>query len=108
MIRFGGVVACSAFGLVAACATPEPMDTQVMRWAKPGAGYDQYMQERYVCAQEASRQRSSGQANAYGASSQSRPTVSLSLFRACMGAKGWRQRPDGYSPPPDDRIMMED
>lgn len=108
MGRVGGMALWGIVGLLAGCATPSPMDNEVMRWAKPGATFEQYMQERYVCAQEASRQRASGQANAYGAASQSRPTISLSLFRACMGAKGWRQSPEGYRPPPGDLIMMED
>lgn len=66
------------------------------------------MQQRYQCAQEASRQESSGSSNYYGGSSQSRPVISLSLFTACMGTHRWHQSPDGYGPPDSEKTLMED
>lgn len=101
--RVAVVIVSLALG---ACAAEQP--TEVMRWKKSDATYDQFMKQRYTCAQEASRQKSDGVANQYGARSASRPVVSLSLFQACMGANGWREQRDGFAPPAGGMILMED
>lgn len=92
--------------VASACASEQP--TEVMRWKKEAATYDQFMKQRYTCAQEASRQKSDGMVSQYGGRSSSRPVVSLSLFQACMGANGWREQRDGFAPPAGGMILMED
>lgn len=103
--RIVALVICVSV-VASACATEPP--TEVMRWRKPDATYDQFMKQRYTCAQEASRTKSDGVVNQYGGRTATRSVVSLSLFQACMGASGWREQRDGFSAPAGAMILMED
>jgi hypothetical protein len=66
---------------LAACTEPPPPVPQVYRWAKPGASYDDYMSDRFDCASQ---------------------VISLGMYKACMGARGWRQDPAGFEARPSD------
>lgn len=109
VVRFGkGFGLLGAFSSLVACAPEPPLAaaTPILRWVKPGASYDHFMLDRYVCAQESTRQVSTSRMGSYGGSSQSTSIVSVSMFQACMGARGWRQSPDGYAPPAGEYIVM--
>ena len=74
---------------LAACTEPPPPAPQVFRWAKQGATYEGYMSDRFDCA---------------------RQVISLGMYKACMGTRGWRQDPAGFEarlgdPPPGSPVM---
>ena len=60
-----------------------------------GASQDQFMQDRYSCAQEARGVSSSGYADRYGAATRGGTSVNRSLFMSCMAARGYYQDSNG-------------
>jgi len=88
--------------LLAGCAEE---DVASVRWSQPGATYDQFVQDRDACANQA-RERSqpffvAGQRYA-GRSD----AVDSGLFFPCMAARGWRQDPKGFAPPPGEEFAL--
>jgi hypothetical protein len=95
-MRIPGVVFVAAI-VLAGCAEDLPS----VRWSKPGATYEQFVQDRKDCAAQAREQsepfyiggdRHAGRGDA----------VDSGLFFPCMAARGYRQDPKGFAPPPDD------
>ncbi len=62
---------------------------QYVRWDKSGVTEQQFLNDRYTCLQEAREQRAGGYANPYGAQYGSRTVVNMSIFQACMAARGY-------------------
>jgi hypothetical protein len=91
-----------------ACSAPSAPVVAEGKWGRPGSSYEQFMQERYVCAQEASRQKATTSIGYYGGTAEARSVVSASLYRACMGARGWRQDGAGYQAPAETRLVLEE
>ncbi len=79
-----------------------------LRWDKPGATEQQFMTDRYQCLQEAREQRASGYADASGAQYGSRAVVNMSMFQACLTARGYaRNDASGqFGPPPGGTVPM--
>jgi hypothetical protein len=49
-----------------ACSPPSAPTVAEGKWGRPGSSYQQFMQERYVCAQEASRDKATTSIGYYG------------------------------------------
>ena len=96
ILRVAAGLAVSA--LVAACVAPGGPQGP-LHWAKLGASYDQFMGDHNDCVQRA-RYVDTG-----GGVLQAQPVPKLSLFKACMEARGWYVNQAGYAPP--DSIRME-
>ena len=80
-----------------------------MRFAHASATQQVYMQDRYVCIQQAQQNRSGAYVNQYGGSSQSRVVTSRGVFLACMSAKGYSMDANGpLTTPPEVIIYMAD
>ena len=62
---------------------------QSVRWDKPDVTQQQFLTDRYACIQEAREQRAGGYANPYGAQYGSTAVVNISVFQACMAARGY-------------------
>jgi hypothetical protein len=93
-----GVLA--AFAL-AGCAD----DVPAVHWSKPGATYDQFVQDRDACASEAREESQPfmlGGARYAGRSD----AVDSGLFFPCMAARGYRQDPRGFAPPLSDSFPL--
>jgi hypothetical protein len=96
----GAVVALN----FASCAKPPPM-----RFTHATATQQIYMQDRYVCIQQAQQGRSGAYVNQYGGASQSTVVTSRGIFLACMGAKGYSVDPNGpLTTPPESVVFMAD
>jgi hypothetical protein len=93
-------LAAAALAL-ASCAE----DLPTVKWSKPDASYDQFVQDRAACADQA-RERSqpfyvAGQRYA------GRPdAVDSGQFFPCMAARGYRQDPKGFAAPPDSAFPL--
>lgn len=86
--------------LIAGCVSPPP------RYASErGATMQQFMQDRYQCAQEARGQGSEAYVDRYGGASRSSVTVNRSLFSSCLAARGYRLDPNGPLIVPPDAIV---
>lgn len=79
----GGCMSKSGYVWTTATATP-------MRWTKPGATQEIFMQDRYVCLQEAQQGRS---------------TMDRPLFVSCMAARGYIEDPNGSLYPPLEAVV---
>jgi hypothetical protein len=62
-------------------------------WLKPGAGTDEFQQDRYACLQGAQQPSSSAYVGRYGGAASSGMITNGGLFDACMNAKGWSLTP---------------
>jgi hypothetical protein len=73
-----------------------------LRWDKNGVTEQEFLSDRYACLQESREQRAGGYANPYGAQYGSGVVVNMSVFQACMAARGYtRNDASGqYGPPP--------
>jgi hypothetical protein len=74
------IVASAAMG---GCAAQQQQ--QVMHWAKPGATQQAFMQDRYACLHQTPQY-----AGGYDSP----------MFASCMGARGYKQDPNGDLFPP--------
>jgi hypothetical protein len=79
LIAAAGVV---LIGLNGCASQPPP------RFAHATSNQQAYMQDRYVCLQEAQQRLSGSYVNQYGGSSQSRVVTNRGVFFGCMAAKG--------------------
>jgi hypothetical protein len=93
-MRIAAIVLALAALALAGCAE----DVPTVKWSKPGATYDEFMQDRGACvgqAREESRpfyvggQRYAGRPDA----------LDSGLFFPCMAARGYRQDPNGFAAP---------
>lgn len=86
---------------LAACAE----DVPTVRWAKPGATYDQFVADRAVCV--ARSQAASATYYVGGVRYNGNPNVlDAGVFLPCMNALGYSRDPKGYSAPPGDEIPL--
>ena len=78
MRAFLGAVAL----ILGGCAAAQPS-----HWEKPGATQEAFMRDRYVCLQQTPQDRAGN--------------YNTTLFASCMGARGYKEDPNGdLSPPP--------
>ncbi len=82
-------LARSASLLVALCLLTSAGCARHLRWDKSGVTEQEFLSDRYACLQESREQRSGGYANPYGAQYGSTTVVNMSIFRACMAARGY-------------------
>jgi hypothetical protein len=75
-----GALVCSI--ALSACA-------QQKTWLKPGAGPDDFNQDKYACMQQSQQPNSAAYVNSYGGFSNSGIITNNNLFGACMNARGW-------------------
>ena len=96
-MRIQAVILALAALTLAGCAE----DVPTIRWSKPDTSYDQFVQDRAACADEAREQsrpfyvggeRHAGRSDA----------VDSGIFFPCMADRGYRQDPKGFAAPPDD------
>jgi secreted trypsin-like serine protease len=86
------------------CGGPPPP----LRYTHATANHQTYMQDRYVCIQQAQQGRSGAYVNQYGGASHSRVVTNRGVFLACMGAKGYNVDPNGpLTTPPELVVMFE-
>jgi hypothetical protein len=93
-MRISGVVLAFAALVLVGCAE----DVPTVKWSKPGATYDQFVQDREACVSQAREESQpfyvGGQR--YGG----RPdALDSGLFFPCMAARGYRQDPNGFAAP---------
>jgi hypothetical protein len=80
-------LAIMASAVIGGCAAQQQQQQQqVMHWAKPGATQQTFMQDRYDCLHQTPQ-------NAGGYDSP--------MFASCMGARGYKQDPNGDLFPSD-------
>jgi hypothetical protein len=100
-MRFSGVIFAVAALALSSCAEDVPS----IKWSRPGTNYDQFVQDRGDCASE-TREHSqpfyvAGQR--YGGRTDA---LDSGLFFSCMNARGYRQDPKGFAPPPDSAFAL--
>lgn len=95
------IAALGSLLAVAACAEEVP----TVRWAKPGATYEQFVADRAVCVE-----RSRAAAKTYyigGVRYNGNPAVlDAGVFLPCMNDFGYSRDAKGYSAPPGDEIPL--
>src|SRR5215472_6621151 len=68
--------------ILGGCAAAQPS-----HWEKPGATQEAFRRDRYVCLQQTPQDRAGN--------------YNTTLFASCMGARGYKEDPNGdLSPPP--------
>jgi hypothetical protein len=90
--------------LLSGCATqPRPLP----HYAKDGGSVTQaqFLQERYVCLQQAQQGRAVGGGDQYGSSYVASVITNKQIFISCMGARGYRIDPDGPLTVPADAVV---
>lgn len=80
-----------------ACAAP-PSPT-VMKLAKPGATYQEFLQDRYACITDARTNVSSAFVTPDVGAAQSGQVINRSIYLPCMAARGYTMDPNGFAPP---------
>jgi hypothetical protein len=86
---------------VASCAE----DVPTMRWAKPGASYEEFVADREACVQQSKAQ--SGTYYIGGVRYRGNPHVlDPGVFLPCMHARGYAADPKGYAAPPGEEIPL--
>jgi hypothetical protein len=90
---------------VQACVPPRVPEVP-HRWARAGSSYDDFLKDRYACIQDA-RSRTSGAfvQGGIGAANSSE-VIRTDIFLPCMAARGWREDPAGFEPPPGGAVRM--
>jgi hypothetical protein len=107
--RLGGVMRLSLTMMVCAivlsgCAAHErPMP----HYAKDGGSVtqEQFLQERYVCLQQAQQGRAVGGGDQYGASYSASVVTNKQIYISCMAARGYRVDPNGPLTVPRDAVV---
>jgi hypothetical protein len=100
-MRNAGVVLALAVLALGGCAE----DLPTVRWSKPAASHDEFVQDRADCARYAREQAQPFYlgGNRYAG----RPdAVESALFVPCMAQRGWHEDPKGYAAPPDDTFAL--
>jgi len=97
------LLGCCAIAL-AGCAADRP----VVRWSRPGATYDQFVQDRAACVEET---RANSQpffigGSRFGSSRGADAALDTGLFAPCMNSRGYAVDPKGYAAPPGDEIPL--
>jgi uncharacterized lipoprotein YajG len=101
-IRFAVLAAAC---LLSGCATqPRPLP----HYAKDGGSVsqEQFLQERYVCLQQAQQGKAVGGGDQYGSSYVASVVTNKQIFISCMGARGYRADADGPLTVPRDAVVM--
>jgi hypothetical protein len=94
-----GLIALSL--LQSGCARP------TVGWARSGASYPQYLEQRMECAQQAMTSEGGVYSDQYGVSGRSRSCMNQGVFFSCMYGKGWtRNDARGFTPPPGGSIQL--
>jgi hypothetical protein len=96
--------------VISSCATA-PLAPR--KWSKAGASYDEFLKDRYACILEARGRTSSSFAQGgtqygpgYGAS-RSDDAIKANIFLPCMAARGYREDPMGFGPPPGGTVYLQ-
>jgi hypothetical protein len=66
------------------------------RYSHPTASQQQFMADKYTCLQQTQQDHSAAFANGYGGSAVSGARTNWTMFSACMGARGYREDPNGH------------
>ena len=78
-----------------------------VRWAKPGATYDQFVADREACVEQTREETRpfmlSGQR--YGETTNGL-VLDSSRFIPCMNARGYSRDPKGFAAPPGDELPL--
>lgn len=100
-MRYRGAAIALAMLALAGCT----QDLPTIRWAKPGASYDAFVEVRDTCAQYARTEQQPFYLG--GARYAGRPdAVDSGLFFSCMTTHGWRQDPEGFVAPAGDAFPL--
>ena len=99
-----GLAPCVLVAALVGCAPPP-----AARFTHATATQENFLQDRYVCIQQAQQQRSGAYVNRYGGEADSRVIINRGVYDACMAAKGYKIDPNGnLAPPPGMQVMMVD
>ena len=79
-------VICSVT-LVACAQQPQAI------WLKPGAGQNEFSQDKYACMQQSQQPASSAYVGQYGGFANSNIITNGNLYNACMNSHGWSLTP---------------
>jgi hypothetical protein len=96
------MIACAV--VLTGCATQErPM----LHYAKDGGSVtqEQFLQERYVCLQQAQQGKAVGGGDRYGSSYSASVVTNKQIFISCMSARGYRVDPNGPLTVPRDAVI---
>lgn len=94
---YGSAIVAGVLSVLAAAAcAPATPDQSIftLTWGKLGMGYESFANDRNDCVMAASvvTENAAGRERAM-------PSVSVSRFKECMGARGWQAAGGGYSAP---------
>lgn len=70
---------------IAGCAAMRPPKL----WVKRGATTEEFNEDKYACLQQSQQFASGSYSGIYGATSNSGMTTNITLYSACMNAKGY-------------------
>ena len=100
---------CTA-AIMSGCATPPPAPRPPpISWTKVGATFENFMSDRFACAQAGRVTVASSYVNQYGGSGSSNSYVDRGQFMSCMGARGYTADFNGYGgfkPPAGSEIWL--
>lgn len=100
-MRIRSAAVALAVVALSGCAEHVP----AVRWSKPGATYDQFVQDRQACASQAREESQpfmAGGARYAGRSD----AVDSGLFFPCMASRGYRQDPKGFAAPAGEEFPL--
>jgi hypothetical protein len=98
------VISVAALAAVQACAPAAPLE--IHRWAKPNASYDDFLKDRYACIHDARSNVSSAFIEGGTGGARSGEILRGDIYKACMAARGYREDPNGFEPPPGGTVRM--
>jgi hypothetical protein len=89
---------------VQACAPQAPLP--IPRWAKPSTSYDDFLKDRYTCINDARSNVSSAFIEGGSGAARSGEILRGDIYKACMAARGYKEDPNGFEPPPGGVVRM--
>ena len=80
-------------------------DVPTMKWSKPGASYEQFVEDRTACVQQTQEQSRPFYlgGNRYGGR---KNALDSGIFLPCMHGHGYVVDPNGYAAPPGDELPL--
>jgi hypothetical protein len=97
-----------AAGLVLAGCATKPGPLVPAHWSRAGTDQATFMQDRYVCLQQAQQGRSAWEASHGSGSGSASVITNGDLYLSCMGAKGYRRDPNGSLAAPAEMGVIVD
>jgi hypothetical protein len=97
------VVGMALCVILMGCAQP----VMVLGWSRPGASYQDFLNDRHGCIGDARSQASGATADNGSGATGGKLAVNAVVYLPCMAAHGWTQGANGYQPPRGEQVYLQ-